>query len=116
MNTYLDEPDETDDARQRPGSMNVLASGEVRAYVRERGGRLYVWTTDHRCCRGTLTLLDASTTPPERSRRRFERLDAGGFALYFAAGGRRHPDELVLELKGRRHSLRAYWNNCAYVI
>ena len=94
-----------------------MASGEVRAFVRERGGQIYVWTTNHRCCRGTLTLLEASTTRPTGTRHtRFEHIDAGGFALYLDAGGRRHPRELVLELKGRRHALRAYWDNCAYVM
>ncbi len=38
--------------------MRIRATDEVAAAVRERGGRLYVWTSAHRCCTGPLVLLE----------------------------------------------------------
>lgn len=95
--------------------MTIVAADEVAAYVREHGGRLYVWATDHRCCGGRLTLLDAGTAPPARPPGDFVRYDAGGYDVFLAAGVRRPPHELALELKGRRQSVRAFWNGCAFV-
>jgi hypothetical protein len=95
--------------------MEIEVSDDVRAFVRERGGRLYVWATDHRCCAGRLTLLDADTTPPDGSPRRFARVDAGGFELYLDAGARALPERLAFELTRRRRKVRAFWNDCAFV-
>ena len=33
--------------------------------MRERGGRLYVWTSAHRCCTGPLVLLETGSEPPK---------------------------------------------------
>ena len=96
--------------------MRILASDEVRRVVRERGGRLYVWTTIHRCCSGRLTLLEAATTRPPGWRRPPDPIDAGGFDLYLDAGVRPAPRELVLEAHGRKQKIRAFWNGCAYII
>jgi hypothetical protein len=42
-------------------------------------------------------------------------IDAGGFALLLDLGGQRLPEELVLELRGRRKKLAAFWNGQAWV-
>ncbi len=95
--------------------MRVTATPEARSFIQEHGGWLFVWWTDHSCCGGRLTLLDASTESA-RSDRRFDRVEAEGFTLFLAAGRRAYPDELVIELKGRkRRRVEAYWNGCAYV-
>ena len=44
--------------------MKIRATDEVAAAVRERGGRLYVWTSAHRCCTGPLVLLETGSEPP----------------------------------------------------
>ena len=96
--------------------MRILASDQVRTFVRERGGRLYVWTTSHRCCGGSLTFLAADTVRPPRWRQRCDPIDAGGFDLCLDAGARRAPHELVLEVHGRKQKIRAFWNGCAFIV
>jgi len=95
--------------------MKIRATDEVAAAVRERGGRLYVWTSAHRCCTGPLVLLETGFAPPEDGAREFRAHDAGGYEVLLAMGGRRLPDELVLELRGRRHKVVAFWNDQAWV-
>jgi hypothetical protein len=94
--------------------MNVVASPEVGTFVREHGGRLFVWTDARRCCGGAMTFLSAGSVPKDD--RSFERVDAGAFELWFAAGRARPPEELRLELKGRRREhVEAYWDGCVFV-
>jgi hypothetical protein len=95
--------------------MKITSTDEVRELARERGGRLYVWTSAHRCCSGSLTLLEAGTEMPREAERRFREIDAGGFRLLLDMGGQRLPEELVLELRGRRGKLAAFWNDQAWV-
>ena len=95
--------------------MRIRAAEDVAAAVRERGGRLYVWTSAHRCCTGPLVYLEAGAQPPKGAARRFRAYDAGGYEVLLAVGGRRPPDELVLELRGRRRKVVAFWNDQAWV-
>jgi hypothetical protein len=95
--------------------MRIRATEEVAAAVRERGGRLYVWTSTHRCCTGPLVLLETGAEPPAGAARRFSAHDAGGFEVLLDAGSRRLPDELVLELRGRRRKVVAFWDDRAWV-
>jgi hypothetical protein len=95
--------------------MNVIAPPEVGAFIRDHGGRLYVWADTRRCCGGALTFLEAD--PSRRPDRPFERIDAGTFELWFAPGRTSAPDELRLELRGRRHPhVEAYWDGCVFAI
>ena len=94
----------------------VVAGAEVRAFVACHGGRLYVWTVDHRCCTGQLTLLEADVTRPPGWRSAEGPLDADGFELHLDTGAHGRPRELVLELTRRGRGVRAFWNNLAYVI
>jgi len=95
--------------------MKITATDGVRESVREHGGRLYVWTSAHRCCSGTLTLLQAGTERPSGAERRFCEIDAGGFDVMLDVGARPAPEELVLELRGRRKKVAAFWNDQAWV-
>ena len=95
--------------------MRIRATDEVAAAVRERGGRLYVWTSAHHCCSGLLVLLETGSEPPKGAERPFRAHDAGGYEVLLDMGGRRLPDELVLELRGRRRSVVAFWNDQAWV-
>ena len=95
--------------------IRIVAADDVRRFVRERGGRLYVWTVAHRGPRSVITLLETATTCPQGPTLGFVRFSAGDFDLYLDAGGRDWPDELVLELGWRRRLVRAYWNNRAYL-
>jgi hypothetical protein len=95
--------------------MKIRATDAVAEQVRRSGGRLYVWTSAHRCCSGPLTLLEAATESPPGAQRRFREIDAGGFELLLDMGGQRPPEELVLELRGRRRRIAAFWNDQAWV-
>ena len=95
--------------------MRIRATDEVAAAVRERGGRLYVWTSAHRCCTGPLVLLETGSEPPKGEAREFRAHEAGEFEVLLDIGGRRLPDELVLELRGRRRKVVAFWNDQAWV-
>ena len=95
--------------------MRIRATDEVAAAVRERGGRLYVWTSAHRCCTGPLVLLETGGEPPKDGARDFRAYDAGGYEVLLDMGGQRLPDELVLELRGRRRKVVAFWNDQAWV-
>lgn len=95
--------------------MRVLASPEATALVREQGGCLYVWPKRFTCCRA-VTFLEASTTEPLRGVR-FRSVAAEPFAVLFPDATARLPDELQVEVHGRRRRrVEAYWDGCAYVI
>jgi len=95
--------------------MRIRATDAVAAAVRERGGRLYVWTSTHRCCTGPLVLLETASEPPRGTPHDFRAFDAGGFEVFFDPGRRRPPDELVLEVRGRRGKVVAFWDDRAWV-
>lgn len=91
--------------------MKVVAPPDVADLVAESGGRLFVWTRRPRCCGGTTYLETATDRPPRRS---FRLVQAEPFEVWFAAA--REPEELHLDLHGRRRRIEAYWDGCAYVI
>src|SRR5579859_7057419 len=43
----------------------ICASPEAETYLRDHGGRIFIWPSHHRCCGGRLTLLDTSTAPAQ---------------------------------------------------
>jgi hypothetical protein len=95
--------------------MTVEASDDVRALLRERGGLLYVWTTVHGCCSGRIWLLEAATTRPRDRDLCFRRTHAREFDLLLDFKGWPAPKKLVVEARGRRRKIRAFWNDQAYV-
>jgi hypothetical protein len=94
--------------------MDVVVSPEAERLIRERGGRIYVWTDQQRCCAGA-TYLSTSSTPSRR--RRFQQVDGPeGVDLFVDLGRRGAPDELHLDVGGWRHRrVEAYWNGCVFV-
>jgi len=94
--------------------MNVAATPEAEALIRERGGRLFVWTDLRRCCGGA-TYMRSSFDP--RAGKTFRRVDgSGNFDLYVDLGRLRPPQELQLDVRGRgRKRVEAYWNGCVFV-
>jgi hypothetical protein len=94
--------------------MKVLASPAAVAFIRERGGSLFVWADRALCCTGELTFLEASTESPGADRS-FRCLTSNAFDLLFDPGGKEFPDELHLDVKGwRRKRVRAYWNGKSF--
>jgi hypothetical protein len=93
--------------------VRVLASPEAVAFVRERGGAVFVWVEELKT-QGRVRYLEASTESPG-AERSFVRLVGGDFALFLDAGGLELPDRLDLELRGRRRKrLRATWNGATF--
>ncbi len=93
--------------------MKIVARPEVAELIRQRGGRLYVWTDPHKCCSGNMTYLLTGSEPPRG--RECRPFDAEGFELYFDPGRMDPPDELHLDIRGwRKKHVEAYWNGCAF--
>lgn len=93
--------------------MRVVASDSAAEFIREHGGRLYVWTRTSRCCGGRT--LRAATEAP--SRLAFRRADAtAGFELFVPAALARLPDELHLDVQRFPRRVEAYWNGCAWIV
>ncbi len=105
----------TSSGQTRTAHFLVRVTDEAREVIRDAGGTLYVWTSEHACCSGPLTLLETSLSAPAGKPRHFERVAADGFDVLYARGLRRRPDELVIELRGRRRRVVAFWNDQAYV-
>lgn len=107
--------------------MRVVASEKAREFIREKGGKLWVWLDPHRCGVGAFTYLEAHTQPPgtsretkfTRSSRRahgFRTLDAGEFELHYDWGRLEPPEEIHVDLRGWVNKrLEAYWNGCVFV-
>jgi hypothetical protein len=106
--------------------VNIVTTPSAANYIRDQGGRLWVWLDPHRCLVGAYTYLDAATEPPGTSRKtrftrasrqphRFQRIQAEGFEIHFDPGRLSPPEELHLDLKGWRNKrIEAYWNGCVF--
>ena len=92
----------------------MIAGPEVVDRVQTEGGKLFVWARSTRCCAGRLTFLEASTDAPALE---FRVVGNDGFEVFLDTRLARTPDELHVELHGRRRPrLAAYWDGCAYVV
>ena len=61
-----------------------------------------------------MTYLSAQSEPP-REPHAFRVMPLQGFELEFDGGRLGDPDELELEIKGRRRKrVEAYWNGCVF--
>jgi hypothetical protein len=93
--------------------VRVVASPAVVRRVQTEGGKLFVWARSTRCCRGSVTFLEASTEAPARE---FRAVGGDAFEVFLDTRLARTPEELHVELHGRRRPrLAAYWDGCAYV-
>jgi hypothetical protein len=95
--------------------VRIEVTSEAGAFVREHGGRLYVWASGAACCGGT-RFIEASTDAP-RNAARFVPMDAAGIELLVRPAIGQLPDELRVDLRGwRRTRVEASWNGCAYLV
>jgi hypothetical protein len=94
-------------------AVEVLVSEVAEEHIRAHGGAVFIRAHPHRCCHGSLTLLDTTTDPPN-DLAYFESVEAGGVEVWFCGGSSGRPDQLVIELGGvlKRHPV-AYWDGCA---
>jgi hypothetical protein len=94
--------------------VEVLISDGARDYIARHGGTVFVRSHPHRCCTGSLTVLDVRTTPPGDAAD-FEPFDTGGVGVRFYGGSAGRPNQLTIELRGllgRRPV--AFWDGCAF--
>jgi hypothetical protein len=96
--------------------MRVLATPEVRTFIREHGGLLFVWVKAPRSMvRGAVRFLKTSTVPPKDALD-WQRFETKGFVLFLPPGLRR-PQELHLQVRGwSRRRVDAFWEGCAFVM
>ena len=104
-----------DDLTDDVTSITIVASDEVRHFIAERGGELYVWVSHHGFGRCGLALLEAETRQTRTRGLYFCRVRERGFDLLLDFERRLWPRTLVLELSRRGTKVRAYWNGLAWV-
>jgi hypothetical protein len=97
--------------------MVVEISPDAAAFVRERGGRLWVWAAYPRlCCAASPAWMHAATSPPSGLtgfRLVGPPADTAGLELFFAGLAGRAPGHLEVALHGRRRpAVEAYWDGC----
>jgi len=91
--------------------MKLVAGPDVRDYIDDHGGAIYVWAAGRGCCRGRTYVLECSTDRPDRE---FELAHAADGFQVFATPGLREPEKLHLELD-RRGRLGAFWNGQSWI-
>jgi hypothetical protein len=108
--------------------MEIVASEEAAGFIRDHGGRLWVWLDPHTWVGGVVyTYLQTAPEPPGASRKtrrlraarrshRFHVFEADGFEIHFEYGRFGPPRELHLELKRfPKRRVEAYWNGAVFV-
>ena len=96
--------------------MRVVATDETIEFVRDHGGRVFVWPVEMNVPSGGAVVfsLEASAESPGAGHE-FTRFAGEGFEVFIDAIGHGIPDELHLAVKGwRRKRLRAYWNGRSF--
>ena len=87
----------------------------VREHVRAEGGSLCLRARSTTCCSGALVFFETSLGPPSPSVTRTWQVE--GIDVHLIGSLRLWPDEIEIELRGRRRiRLAAYFDGCAYRI
>jgi hypothetical protein len=107
--------------------MKIVVSDRAAEYIRERGGKVWVWMDPRRGLVGSYVWLEAHAEPPGASRRssftrsskrphRFTTLEDEQLELHYSFARLDPPEELHFDVKGRgkRMRLEAYWNGCVF--
>jgi hypothetical protein len=94
--------------------VETVVSDDAREYVKAHGGVVFVRAHPHRCCHGSLTLLDTTTEQPPDSDD-FVSVGSDEIDVRFHGATVDKPQALVMELRGvfRRHPV-TYWDGCAF--
>jgi len=93
--------------------MLIEISDAAADFVRQRGGRLWVWAAHPRmCCSGSPAWMHAEFEAPA-GLTGFVEATAAGVRVCFRGVGGRQPDVLQVGLHGsRRPRVEAYWDGC----
>ena len=96
--------------------MRIVASPDARSLAAERGSTFYVELRTPKCCNHSLTLLEVSTRPPT-SLDGYQAFNGDGVTVMMRTAGHRLPDELSIDLVGkRRPRLQGYWDGCKFAL
>lgn len=95
--------------------MRVIASPRAVEFIREHGGRLFVWTDRMNCCESP-RFVQASIEEPDDVRM-FRGFASEDFEVHIRPVDGEVPQELRVDVTGRRRArVSAYWNGCVYVL
>jgi hypothetical protein len=94
--------------------MRLIATPEAIEHIRAHGGALFIWAVTMAYGYERVFALEASTESPGPERT-FHRIRSHGVDLLLDTDGRDLPDELHLQMRGRRRRrIRAYWNGNSF--
>ena len=111
----MDIEDVIDGVTEEVERIVVLASEDVRRFIAEHGGELYLWVSHHGRGRCRVSLLESSLDRPGDDEDAWRRVPAQFFDLQLEAERRFWPRTLVLEFDPRGRGVCAYWNGQAWV-
>jgi hypothetical protein len=108
--------------------MKIVTTRAADAFIRERGGKVWVWLDPRRGVVGSYVWLESYCEPPGSSRRshftrsskrphRFRVTAGSDVEVHHDFGRLDPPDELHFDVKGVRNKtkrLEAYWNGCVF--
>jgi hypothetical protein len=92
--------------------VRIVATPEALKHVAGRGGAVYLWAKETRCCGKRTSVLEVATEPGVT--RVYEQIQREGPLEVWATKGLRAPEELHLDLS-RKSALRAFWNGQAWI-
>ena len=109
--------------------MKVVTTPKAESFIRDRGGKVWVWLDPRRGLVGSYVWLESHCEPPGASRRskftrssrrphRFSVTEDAGVEVHHDFGRLDSPDELHFDVKGwmnRSRRLEAYWNGSIFV-
>jgi hypothetical protein len=101
------------DTTELATDVEVVAAADVRDFVADHGGRVFVWISVHPGFPASLCLLETALKPPMRDVG-FRRIGGPGFDVYLESTQRTWPKVLEFALK-RRRRVEAYWNGLAWI-
>jgi hypothetical protein len=91
--------------------VRIVATPEALNHVAGKGGSVYLWAKERRCCGKRTSVLEVATEPGARV---FEQITTEQDLAIWATKGLLVPPELHLDLS-RRGALRAFWNGQAWI-
>lgn len=96
--------------------MVVEISADAAGFIRQCGGRVWVWAAHPRmCCAGSPAWMHAATEAPAglSGFSPVRAAEAAEIQVFFRGLTGRQPDTLEIVLRGRRRpAVEAYWDGC----
>jgi len=100
-----------DSAPAGGASLQAMTSPAAAAFIRERGGSLYVWARKIRCCGGGPVRIVYSSTEAPRGLTGYHQFEAGGYQVMLHPSIGQPPPQLAVRLRGRwRPRITVYWD------